>query len=75
MLVTEGGRFGGYGLFVQGGKLTFVYNFADQARYVITSNESVPAGKALLEFQFASEGGIGAGGVGKLFVNGKPVGE
>jgi len=74
-LVTEGGRFGGYGLFIQGGKLTYVYNFADQARYVITSNETVPAGKALLEFQFASDGGIGAGGVGKLFINGKPVGE
>jgi len=75
ILVTEGGRFGGYGLFVQGGKLTFVYNFADQARYVITSNETVPEGKALLEFQFASDGGIGAGGVGKLLINGKPVGE
>jgi len=75
MLVTEGGRFGGYGLFVQGGKLTCVYNFADKARYAITSNETVPAGKALLEFQFTSDGGIGAGGIGKLFIDGKPVGE
>jgi hypothetical protein len=75
MLVTEGGRFGGYGLFVERGKLTYVYNYADNARYVITSNETVPAGKDTLKFQFVSDGGVGAGGIGKLFINGKQVGE
>jgi len=75
MLVTEGGRFGGYGLFVERGKLTYVYNYADNARYVITSNETVPAGKDTLKFQFVSDGGVGAGGVGKLFINGKQLGE
>jgi hypothetical protein len=75
MLVTEGGRFGGYGLFIQGGRLVFVYNFADSARYVIASNEAVPAGKLTLEFQFSSDGGVGAGGIGKLFINGKQAGE
>jgi arylsulfatase len=74
-LVTEGGRFGGYGLFVQGGKLVYVYNFADNARYVITSTEAVPAGKATLEFRFSSDGKIGSGGNGKLFINGKSAGE
>jgi len=75
MLVTEGGRFGGYGFFIQNGKLVYVYNFADEDRYVITSNETVPAGKVTLGFDFTSDGGRGAGGTGKLFINGKPVGD
>ena len=75
MLVTEGGRFGGYGLFIEGGKLVYVYNYADNARYVITSNETVPVGKDTLKFQFTSDGGVGAGGTGKLLINGKQLGE
>ncbi|MBM4272980.1 MAG: DUF1254 domain-containing protein [Deltaproteobacteria bacterium] len=37
MLVTYGGKFGGYALFVQNGKPTFVYNWGDTARYTVTS--------------------------------------
>src|SRR5207237_7764759 len=33
MIVTLGGRFGGYGLFLQKGKPVFVYNMLDLKRY------------------------------------------
>ncbi len=33
MIVTLGGRFGGYGLFLQKGKPVFVYNLLDLKRY------------------------------------------
>jgi len=75
MLVTEGGRFGGYGLFIQNGKLVFAYNFADTARYIITSDQTVPSGKVTLGFSFAYDGGIGAGGRGTLLIHGKKAGE
>jgi arylsulfatase len=73
MLVTDGGRFGGYGLFLQNSKLVYVYNFGNEHRYVITSNETVPAGRVKLGFEFKSDGGLGAGGMGKLLINGNPV--
>ena len=33
MIVTLGGRFGGYGLFLQKGKPVFVYNLLDLERF------------------------------------------
>jgi arylsulfatase A-like enzyme len=75
MLVTDGGRFGGYGLFLQNGKLVYVYNFANDDRYVITSNRTIPPGRVKLGFEFKSDGGAGAGGTGTLFINGNAVGE
>ena len=33
MIVTLGGRFGGYGLFLQDGKPVFVYNLLDLERF------------------------------------------
>ena len=40
MLFTQGGRFAGYGLYVQDGKLTYHYNLAGVERYTVTSTES-----------------------------------
>lgn len=73
MIVTDGGRFGGYAFFVQGGRPTFVYNFLGDARYTISSDERVPAGKAALRFEFTRTGDNQ--GIGALFINGKKVGE
>jgi len=76
VLVTQGGKFGGYGLFVQKGKPTFVYNWGDSARYTITAAEPLPAGKSTIRFDFAWDGGKpGAGGNGTLWVNDKKAGE
>ena len=76
MLLTQGGRFGGHGLFVQDKKLIYVYNIAGAFVYTITSGERVPTGDATLRFEFArNDGPAGAGGTGRLFINGKKVGE
>jgi arylsulfatase A-like enzyme len=73
MLVTDGGRFGGYAFFVQNRRPTFVYNFLDVQRYTITASEVVPPGKAALRFEFTKTGDNQ--GIGALFINGKKVGE
>jgi arylsulfatase len=76
MLLTQGGRFGGHGLFVQDNKLVYVYNLAGAYVYTITSDERVPAGEVTLSFEFTRKPGLpGAGGTGRLFINGKKVGE
>lgn len=76
MLVTQGGRFGGYAFYVQGGRLHFVYNYLTKTRYQIDSTDPVPAGKVTFGFAFSYDGGgIGKGGAGSLFINGRKVGE
>jgi arylsulfatase A-like enzyme len=76
VLVAEGGRFGGYSLYVKGGKLTFCYNFLNTARYTIHSTVDVPLGQSILRYEFTADStSRGTGGTGKLFINDRQVGE
>ncbi|MGN7803598.1 arylsulfatase [Ensifer sp. 22521] len=80
MIVTEGGRFGGYGLFlsqgdfgVGSGKVVFLYNLLDLKRTMWEGPELEP-GKHTIVFDFKSDGkGLGAGGTGVLSVDGQEV--
>ena len=74
MLVTEGGRFGGYGLYMLKGKPVFLYNFLDLARFRWEGSQALTPGKHTIEVTFASDGpGFGKGGTGVLKVDGKEV--
>lgn len=76
VLVAEGGRFGGYSLYLTKGKLAWHYNFLNLERHTITSDVEVPQGKSTLRFEFAATNKArGSGGVGKLFINDRQVGE
>jgi arylsulfatase len=75
VLVTQGGRFAGWSFFLQDGKPTYAYNFLNSDRTIIQSPEPVAIGKSKIKFDFAYDGGIGAGGTGKLFINDKQVAE
>jgi arylsulfatase len=80
MIVTQGGRFGGYGLFLSKGvmgigrgKPVFLYNLLDLKRTTWEGPE-LGAGKHTIVFEFKSDGpGLGKGGTGILFVDGKEV--
>ena len=74
MLVTDGGRFGGYGFYLLKGKPVFVYNFVNVERYRWEAREAVAPGKHTLVFEFKYDGiGFGHGGDGTLTVDGKVV--
>ena len=74
MLVTEGGRFGGYGLYLLKGKPIFVYNLLDMARFRWEGQEALAPGKHSIVFDFKSDGaGMGKGGTGVLTVDGVEV--
>lgn len=74
MLVTQGGRFGGWGLYVLNGKPKYVYNVANLERYQIASEEKLTPGKHTIRYEFAYDGGgFGKGGTGTLMVDGKTV--
>src|SRR5271154_2694455 len=75
MLVTEGGRFGGYGLYVLKGKPVFTYNLLTLLTARWEGDEPpLTAGKHTIVFDFKYEGpGIAKGGTGVLKVDGNEV--
>jgi hypothetical protein len=75
VLVAEGGRFGGYALYIKNGKLVYHFNFLNAARYTITSSTDVPLGKSQLRYEFTFHNDANGSGVGKLFINDQQVGE
>jgi len=76
VILAQAGRFGGWSLYLKNGKPTYTYNFLGLKRYTIAGTQPVPAGKAAIRFEFAYDGGgIGKGGTGTIFVNGKRIGQ
>jgi hypothetical protein len=74
MLVTLGGRFGGYGFYVLKGKPVFLYNLLDLARFRWEGPQVLAPGPHTLAFNFTYEGpGLGKGGTGVLTVDGQEV--
>jgi arylsulfatase A-like enzyme len=85
MLITQGGRFGGYGFYLLKGKPVFLWNLVDLKRVRWEAPEALSPGKHTVEFDFKYEGlgpgtlafnnlsGIGRGGTGVLKVDGKAV--
>jgi arylsulfatase len=84
MLITQGGRFGGYGFYVLQNKPVFLWNLVDLNRVRWEGPELTP-GKHLIAFDFKYGGlgaatmafgsyiGLGQGGTGVLSVDGKAV--
>ncbi len=85
MIVTQGGRFGGYGLYLLKGKPVWTWNFLDFERQRWEGPAALTPGKHTLAFDFKYDGlgaatlafnsvsGIGRGGTGVLKVDGKEV--
>jgi arylsulfatase A-like enzyme len=81
VLISAGDVQGGYSLYVQNGKLQYVYNYVGSNFFHIESTDPVPEGRHKLRFEFEVTGkpdvknGKGTPGRGYLFVDGKKVGE
>ena len=75
MIVTLGGRFGGYGLYQLKGKPVFTYNLMGLQRFRWEGEQALTPGKHALVFDFTRDPGqgFGKGGTGVLMVDGKVV--
>ncbi len=74
MIVTQGGLNGGYGLYLQDGRPTFVYNYLTLERPTFAGKESLPPGKVKLAVDFVYDGKpgeFGKGGTLTLRADGK----
>ncbi|TWT39796.1 Arylsulfatase [Thalassoglobus neptunius] len=76
MLLTQGGRFAGYGLMVKDGRLVYHYNLAGVERFTIESEERIPTGEVTLKAVYVTDEDKPFSGASvTLFVDDKKVGE
>lgn len=74
MIVTEGGRWGGFGMYMLKGKPVFDYNGLMLAQFRWEGQQQLATGKHTIVFDFTSDGpGIAKGGSGVLKVDGQEV--
>ncbi|MBV9290762.1 MAG: sulfatase-like hydrolase/transferase, partial [Hyphomicrobiales bacterium] len=76
VLVTQGGRFSGYGLYLKDGKPTFTMNLLDVQRPKWQSDQPLQPGRRKIVFDWKPEAEgmpIGRGGTGTLSVDGGVV--
>jgi arylsulfatase A-like enzyme len=85
MILTSGGRFGGYGFYLLKGKPVFLWNLVDLKRIKWEGPEALAPGRHTVEFDFKYDGlgvgtlafnnmsGLGRSGTGTLRVDGKDV--
>ena len=85
MILTSGGRFGGYGFYLLKGKPVFLWNLVDLKRVKWEGSDALSPGKHMVEFDFKYDGlgpgtlafnnmsGLGRSGTGTLKVDGKEL--
>ncbi len=73
VVIAQGGEMGGWSLYVKDGAPRFAWNYLGRETYKIAGPDRLPAGRVSLRFEFAFDGGLGAGGNGVIFVNDKEV--
>jgi arylsulfatase len=85
MILTSGGRFGGYGFYLLQGKPVFLWNMVDLERLKWEATDALTPGQHTIEFDFTYDGqgagtlafnnfsGVGQPGTGTLKVDGQVV--
>jgi arylsulfatase len=75
-IVALGGAFGGWSLYLTGGRPAYCYNLFGLDRFKVYGADLVPAGEHQLRVEFAYDGGgLGKGGLATLYVDGAKVAE
>ena len=75
-IIAQGGRFGGWSLYVKDGVPGYDYNFIGLERFSIIAAEPLKPGKSTIRFDFAYDGGgMAKGGMGTIYVNDIKVAE
>jgi arylsulfatase len=76
VILCQGGKFGGWALYMDGGKPSYTYNWFGLEKYTVKSPKALSKGTAVVKLEFQYDGnGMGKGGVASIFVNGVKVAE
>jgi len=75
VIVAQAGRFGGWSLYMKGGRAHFVYNYGGLERWTVSS-PALAQGRHAIHYDFVYDGGApGSGGLSRLSIDGKPANE
>ena len=75
-IIVQGGRFGGWALYVLDGVPAYDYNFLGLQQFTVAAKNKLSPGKHTIKFDFAYDGGgLAKGGQGTLYVDGEKVAE
>ena len=75
VIIAQGGRFGGWAVYVKDGKAKFVYNVLGIQEFATEAGEPIPAGTHQVRMEFAYDGGgLAKGGDVTLYYDGTAVG-
>ena len=75
VILAQGGRFGGWSLYVKDGRPAYTYNFVGLHEYTVKDTSKLLPGKATIGLEFSCDGnGRDKGGTATLYVNDKKVG-
>jgi arylsulfatase len=76
VIIAQGGRFGGWAVYVKEGCLKFAYNVLGIQEFTASGGVRIPAGTHQVRMEFAYDGGgLGKGGDVSLFHDGAEVGK
>ena len=76
IILCQGGKFGGWALYMNNGKPGYTYNYFGLHRYTIEASKAISNPNAEIKMEFVYDGGgTGKGGLAKLFVDGDLVAE
>ncbi len=76
VILAQGGKFGGWVLYMDKGRPTYTYNWFGLDAYTVQAPKPVQGKSATIKLDFEYDGdGFGKGGVATIFVNDKNVAE
>ena len=76
IILCQGGKFGGWALYMNDGKPAYTYNYFGLRSYTIQAPETLNSENAEIKLDFKYDGGgTGKGGLARLYVDGKLVAE
>jgi arylsulfatase len=76
VIIAQGGRFGGWSLYMDEGRPIYTYNWLGLERYTVAAPDRLPEGASQIVLNFDYDGGgLGQGGLATLAVNEQAVAE
>jgi arylsulfatase len=76
VIISQGGAYAGWSLYVKDGKPTYCYNLLALQRFKIQGDSAIPPGEHQVRMEFSYDGGgLAKGGTVTLYVDGTQVGE
>ena len=76
VIISQAGSFGGWSLYMKGGRVKHAYNFGGLQTWTVASPAALAPGKHTVLYEFVYDGGKpGSGGLSRLTIDGNPAGE